>query len=241
MTTGKHARITTMIGIGVLAIGLGACGEQKSSPATTTEVVTETATPSASDAGTTTEASSPADQSSEATSSAPSDKPEPTASDSAQPSDQPRPSGGTSEGTPTCTIDQLTLTTTRGDSAAGHTMQVLTFTNKGKTCRLSGHPSIFAVGGGNGTVIGKGAAWSGDAGTHPVTLTANGGKAQIKLEMTNIGTNGGPLGDRCKPVPADGLRVYPPDLKKAMYVKVDSMYACSTKVDWMFHGRVAEA
>lgn len=241
MSTQNHVRIASMMGIGALALGLGACGEQQAGTATTTEVVTQTAPasqsaeqstsgePTSSDAKAS--ASTGGDSSSEESTS---DKPAPSESGSSKPSDKP-------EGAPSCSTEQLTLSIDKGDSAAGHVKHVLTFTNKGQACEMSGFADVVAVGGGNGRQIGEFSARTGDPGKWPVIVAANGGRATMDIEMTNIGTTGGPLGDDCKPVPADGLRVYPPESEKAMYVAVKGLTACSTKVKWMSHGRVSKA
>lgn len=150
--------------------------------------------------------------------------PAPTSTDAA---------GASSEATPRCTADSLQTTVEQGDSAAGELGYTISFTNTSyQACSLDGHPGVSAVGDHDGSQIGASATREGES-EKSVVLIPN-GHATATVQAVNIGDNGGPLGDSCDPVPADGWRIYPPGSKKSVYVEQDGLMACaSDDVDWL--------
>lgn len=137
----------------------------------------------------------------------------PTASDSPTPS-VPIPSAPTDGGTPTCTTKQLTVTITPSaqGNAAGSSYFDLVFTNKGPgTCSIYGWPGVSFVGDSNGTQIGAAA----DRTDAPKLLKlARGKSAQALLREIDAAN----FDDSCSIRPVDGLRVYPPNQKAAVFV-----------------------
>jgi hypothetical protein len=109
---------------------------------------------------------------------------------------------------------QLTVTVAPGANAAGHVGLLLLFTNTSATaCVISGYPGVSFVTGPSGTQIGDPAERVGNPGG-PVTLAPQ-GRAHANLLLSQVGNY---AADGCKPVPAAGLRVYPPDETTALYV-----------------------
>ena len=121
----------------------------------------------------------------------------------------------------------------KGDAAAGNIGYTITLTNAtNDECTLDGHPGVSAVGQGDGTQIGNSATRT-DQPTRKVTL-APGAAATATLRVTNIGDDGGPLGDACTPVAADGWRIYPPGSTDSIFVAQDGLKACTEKdADWL--------
>lgn len=141
--------------------------------------------------------------------------------------------GATSEATPRCTAGSLQTTVEQGDSAAGELGYTISFTNTSdQACSLDGHPGVSAVGNDDGSQIGASATREGES-AKSVVLIPN-GHATAAVQAVNIGDNGGPLGDSCDPVAADGWRIYPPGSKKSVYVEQNGLMACANDdVDWL--------
>ncbi|MCG7308860.1 DUF4232 domain-containing protein [Brachybacterium sp. ACRRE] len=139
--------------------------------------------------------------------------------------------GGSNDTVSDCTASNLDVSVSRGDPAAGSVMYTISFTNTGDDpCRIGGYPGVSAVGGGNGTQLGK-AAQRGQAGKAAVLIPN--GHAEASLKAVDVGDGGGPLGDECKATDADGWRIYAPGSKKAAYVEQDGLHGCAGDVDWL--------
>ncbi|MBK0332885.1 DUF4232 domain-containing protein [Brachybacterium sp. MASK1Z-5] len=139
--------------------------------------------------------------------------------------------GGSNDKVSDCTASNLDVSVSQGDPAAGSVMFTISFTNTGDDpCRIGGYPGVSAVGGGNGTQLGK-AAQRGRAGKAAVLIPN--GHAEASLKAVDVGDGGGPLGDECKATDADGWRIYAPGSKKAAYVEQDGLHGCAGDVDWL--------
>ncbi|UEJ81517.1 DUF4232 domain-containing protein [Brachybacterium halotolerans subsp. kimchii] len=139
--------------------------------------------------------------------------------------------GGSNDTVSDCTASNLDISVSQGDPAAGSVMYTISFTNTGDDpCRIGGYPGVSAVGGGNGTQLGK-AAQRGQAGKAAVLIPN--GHAEASLKAVDVGDGGGPLGDECKATDADGWRIYAPGSKKAAYVEQDGLHGCAGDVDWL--------
>lgn len=139
--------------------------------------------------------------------------------------------GGSNDQVSDCTASHLKISVDQGDPAAGSVMFTISFTNTGDDpCRIGGYPGVSAVGGGDGTQLGK-AAQRGQAGKAAVLIPN--GHAEASLKAVDVGDGGGPLGDECEATDADGWRVYAPGSKKAQYVAQDGLHACAGDVDWL--------
>jgi hypothetical protein len=112
-----------------------------------------------------------------------------------------------------CVAAQLTVAVAPGANAAGHLGLLVLFTNTGvAACTMSGYPGVSFVTGSSGTQIGDPAERVGTPGVR-VNLAPQ-GHAHANLLLNQVGNYGA---DGCKPVPAAGLRVYPPDETTALY------------------------
>ncbi len=120
-----------------------------------------------------------------------------------------------SGGVRACTTGQLKADQENPDVGAGQYYSKLVFTNvSGTTCTLSGFPGVSYVKQG-GVQSGNAAVRTGDHGT-TVTLRAHGGRASAVLHDSN-GVGGYDPG-QCQLSAAQGLRVYPPNQKAALFV-----------------------
>ncbi|MEJ4097467.1 DUF4232 domain-containing protein [Corynebacterium bovis] len=121
-----------------------------------------------------------------------------------------------------CRTRDLSVTATRPEGAAGSEEFSLMFTNNGRSsCSLRGYPGVSFVGNSNGTQLGAGASREAVSGSLPVVTLASGASA------TASGRAGTRPADECRPTPADGLRVYPPDETTAAYVDMPGLVACA--------------
>ncbi|WP_378098037.1 DUF4232 domain-containing protein [Cellulomonas sp. T2.31MG-18] len=126
-----------------------------------------------------------------------------------------------------CTSAHLSASLVPGGAAAGSTMPVLVLTNTGSdTCTLQGWPGVSFVGGGNGTQLGA-AADRDDTGSHTLVTLAPGAAAHVPMRIANAQNYDAAA---CNPVPADGLRVYPPGQKDALFVSASGLTACRSDV-----------
>jgi hypothetical protein len=101
----------------------------------------------------------------------------------------------------------------------------LVLTNTGsKQCSLQGWPGVSFVGNGNGTQLGNAAEF--DRSTpHATVVLQAGGTAQAPLKIAQAMDYSE---SDCKPQKADGFRVYPPGSTDSLFVKDDSVTACTT-------------
>ncbi len=232
MNARTMARSTAALcAVGILGLGAAACGSNSATGGETTA-----ATTTASDGG---GVAAPSDGGGGsvasdsgggmAGTSSPSSSPSPSDTSTASSSSG---SGATDDDVATCEAGDLQATATQGDSSAGHVHYDLTFTNSSDDpCRLSGFPGVSVVAGGEGEQIGAAAEHADDEGEPTVLIP--GGTAHATIEAVNIGDDGGPLGDSCTPVDADGWRVYPPDSTKALFIRQEGMKTCSGDADWL--------
>jgi hypothetical protein len=135
----------------------------------------------------------------------------------------PTSTGTKAAGPTTCQAGQLKvkLAEDPGGGAAGSTYSHLTFTNVGSaTCLMTGWPGVSYVGGGNGTQIGSPADRTGSA---TVISLKPGAVAAAQLKESAAGN----FGADCNIKPADGLRVYSPNTKAAVFV-AHTVEACAS-------------
>jgi hypothetical protein len=120
-----------------------------------------------------------------------------------------------SGGVPACTTGQLKVDQENPDVGAGQYYSKLVFTNvSGTTCTLTGFPGVSYVKQG-GVQSGNAAVRTGGHVT-TVTLHAHGGKASAVLHDAN--GIGGYDPSQCQLSSAEGLRVYPPNQKAALFI-----------------------
>jgi hypothetical protein len=142
-------------------------------------------------------------------------------------------SGSSSSASPTpggparCATKDLRVSLTGGEGAAGSTYFELTLTNtSGRPCRTGGFGGVSLVGDGNGTQIGAPADRTETDKVRAITLQPD-GKATATLRETNAENYSA---SRCRPVPAEGFRVYPPNETHATYVAHGSTGCRNEKV-----------
>lgn len=117
-------------------------------------------------------------------------------------------------GVATCQPAQLKvkLAEDPGGGAAGSVYSHLRFTNTGSTtCVMTGWPGVSYVGSGNGTQIGSPADRTGSA---TVISLKPGAVAEAQLKESAAGNEDAD----CIVTPADGLRVYSPNTKAAVFL-----------------------
>jgi len=139
---------------------------------------------------------------------------------------------GGSAGTSRCHTGALTLSLGAGEGAAGTAYVPLVFKNvSGRTCTLFGFPGVSWVAGDDGHQVNVPFARTGAA-KSTVTLAA-GAVAHATLATHDVGFYDVA---QCKPVSVRGLRVYPPDETKSIFVPLATK-ACS--VNGVNNGTVA--
>ena len=140
--------------------------------------------------------------------------------------------GGGSAGTSRCHTGALALSLGAGEGAAGTAYVPLVFKNvSGRTCTLFGFPGVSWVAGDDGHQVNVPFARTGAA-KSTVTLAA-GAVAHATLATHDVGFYDVA---QCKPVSVRGLRVYPPDETKSIFVPLATK-ACS--VNGVNNGTVA--
>ncbi len=125
-----------------------------------------------------------------------------------------------------CATSSLTGTIGQGGGGvAGSEEVTLVLTNHGSAqCSLQGWPGVSFVGDGNGTQLGTPADF--DRSTpHATVVLRPGGTAQAPLKIVQAMNY--PEAD-CKPQKADGFRVYPPGSTESLFVRDDTVTACTT-------------
>jgi hypothetical protein len=131
-----------------------------------------------------------------------------------------------SPGPQPCATSQLTAGLTGGNGTAGAIGYQLELRNTSPTaCTLRGYPGVSYVTGGNGTTVGAPATRSGSAGS-TITL-APGQAAQAPLLETD--SLNYPQ-STCRLNSVDGLRVYPPDQRAALFI-AQAGRACANPAD----------
>lgn len=113
-----------------------------------------------------------------------------------------------------------------GSGAAGTQYVLLTFRNTASsTCVLDGHPGVSFVGKGNGTQLGTPAQRMSSSTKRVVLKPGN-----TTTALLGISEAGNYDAKQCAPTTADGLRVYPPDSKTAVFVKFKTQ-ACQRSLE----------
>lgn len=134
--------------------------------------------------------------------------------------------GATAGGVDRCTSGVLvgSLEFGPGAGAAGSSTGTLTFRNDGGSpCALEGYPGVSLVDQA-GRQLGAPAARADTTGSvHAVTLPP-GGTANAMLRVADV-DDFSPAD--CRPAPANGLRIYPPGSRTAIFVQHD-LRACTT-------------
>ena len=112
-----------------------------------------------------------------------------------------------------------------GEGAAGTDYETLVFTNtSGHTCTLYGYPGVSWVAGDDGHQVGD--AFTRDSAvTKPKVTLARGRAGYATLALHDVGLF---PAAKCKPAAVRGLRVYPPDETKSIFVALPSK-ACTAK------------
>ena len=134
-------------------------------------------------------------------------------------------SGAAQTATPRCTTGNLAvwLGVGAGGAAAGSTSYPLELTNvSGRTCHLLGYPGVSALAGGG--QAGTAAARDRAVPARTVTLRP-GSSAHAVVRIADVGAFPPAT---CRPVRADGLRVFPPGAVRAAVVPF-RFRACSRK------------
>ncbi|MCP2177527.1 Protein of unknown function (DUF4232) [Williamsia maris] len=128
-----------------------------------------------------------------------------------------------SAGAQPCRAADLSGTVTnrgRGGGTAGSEYGTLALTNIGSSvCTLTGYPGVSFVGDGNGTQLGAAAVRDGS--TVVTTAIEPRGVATAQLRVAEAGNFTG-----CDQVRADGLRIYPPNDRDAIFVRTTVFTAC---------------
>lgn len=107
----------------------------------------------------------------------------------------------------------------RGGGAAGSSHDTITLRNAGDgTCAMTGWPGVSFVAGDEGDQVGAAAQRTGDA--HVITL-APGDAATSSLQVAAAGDF-----SPCTQRDVRGLRIYPPNQRDAVFVKLPTS-ACS--------------
>ncbi|WP_156378161.1 DUF4232 domain-containing protein [Williamsia sp. Leaf354] len=116
--------------------------------------------------------------------------------------------------------DLVGTVTNRGGGTAGPEYGTLALTNTGSTaCTVTGYPGVSFVGDGNGKQLGAAAVRDGS--TVVTSSIAPRGVATARLEIAEAGDFPG-----CDQVRADGLRIYPPGDRDALFVRTTYFTAC---------------
>lgn len=120
-----------------------------------------------------------------------------------------------------CGVDQLRITVGGGNSDMQGAHRSLRFTNiSNKVCKLTGAPGVSYVGGADGHQIGKPAKRI--VGHQPVVLIPN------QTASAGLFISSAPRKSDCAKVTARGIRVYPPDSKKAAFVSLSEKTCASS-------------
>jgi hypothetical protein len=131
-----------------------------------------------------------------------------------------------------CTTSQLDASLEGGDGAAGSTYYQLVLTNTGgRPCTTGGFGGVSYVGGGDGTQIGAAAVREQKHRARTIVLQP-GGKATATLQEAEAANYDEAT---CRPKPADGLRIYPPNNTESLFVKQRGAVGCQNqKVQLLF-------
>lgn len=135
---------------------------------------------------------------------------------------------------PQCASSGLAASLVNLQGAAGSRIGDLRLTNITRSsCWTRGYPGISYVGFGNGTQIGRAAAWDGGAVT-TITLAPR-HHADAPIRMVNVQNY---PASACRPTPVDGLRVYVPGSRLAKFVPFRTTGCRSTSITTIFVKRL---
>ncbi len=143
------------------------------------------------------------------------------------------PSPSTQAGGQPCLTSSLTgtLAPAPGGGAAGSVYYLISLANTSSvSCTLQGWPGVSFVGDGNGTQLGAAAVLNRDSAHTTVTIPV-GGTATAQLQVTQAGNEPA----SCNPQTADGLRVYPPGEKAALFIQSGGLTACTDASIQLLH------
>ncbi|RMI30347.1 DUF4232 domain-containing protein [Nocardia stercoris] len=127
---------------------------------------------------------------------------------------------------PECTTSDLSATLGRADTDGDTTTLQLVFTDSGsRTCTMQGFPGVSYADGPDGDPVGPPA--DRDGATAPQVTLTPGGFAQSRLRVVDYSSV---PADECDPVDVTGLRIYPPDDARTMFVTLRNQQTCSGKV-----------
>lgn len=125
-----------------------------------------------------------------------------------------------------CDYSGLVPTLANHDGAAGSVYLTISLTNHSSAvCKLKGYPGVSMIGSGNGTQIGAPAKRDGDQSGDEVSVPP-GGSTSFILRVTSA-LNYDP--ETCKQVKADGLRIYPPGSRGALFLQDKSLTGCANE------------
>ncbi|MGW4162451.1 DUF4232 domain-containing protein [Streptomyces sp. NPDC004788] len=158
--------------------------------------------------------------------------PQPPPSSSGSTTRTTHPSGGAPQ---ECRSSQLSAALTTPEPAAGSIYATLVFTNTSTvTCTMTGYPGVSYVAQ-NGVQSGNAAVR--EPGTVTTVTLKPGGRASAKLRDANGVSGYDPA--QCKLSPAEGLRIYPPDQKAALFVPWKTDHCAGPTVHSLTIGPVA--
>lgn len=121
-----------------------------------------------------------------------------------------------------CASSSLRVTAGRGSGAAGSVLVPLVFTNTGtRACTLHGFPGVSLVDASGGQ-IGAAATRTGAGGGSVVLAPGHAAVAQVRVTRAQNYPQ-----ERCAPVAAQGLRVYPPGETHALLVPREGLTGCA--------------
>lgn len=139
----------------------------------------------------------------------------PAGSPSSSPSSTPSSTSSTVVSTPRCTTADLRVRLGTADAALGTEHFTLSLTNTAShACRTGGFGGVSLVGAGHGVQLGAPADRA-DAGRARSFVLRPGQRADAQLAL---GTAENYPRATCRPAPADGFRVYPPNETHSTYV-----------------------
>ena len=123
-----------------------------------------------------------------------------------------------------CAVAAVRPAVARTGAAAGSTYLTIALTNTGAgSCAIGGYPGVSLVGRGNGTQIGAAAVRESGYPTAVVTV-APGAATTFVLRVGNAANYATAT---CRPVQADGLRIYPPNSTTALYLPDRNLTGCA--------------
>ncbi|MGD7000970.1 DUF4232 domain-containing protein [Corynebacterium halotolerans] len=124
-----------------------------------------------------------------------------------------------------CDTAALEISVVQQQGAAGSLLYTLGFRNVSDAkCSLHGFPGVSLVGFDNGTQLGQPAVREGEA-AEPVLLAPD-ASGYASLRVTRAENF---AAEACGIVPANGLRIYPPDQTAAAYLPLEGVNGCDSR------------